>query len=442
MRTNVKTLLKIVPGATILFIMLLVFVYKYLTDAGRQVVHLGSPREALRDLLVAHTPSYSLFPDGASDPPGIGDQVPFFPFKDVLVRSVYFDDRPRDGHKNAAVFIALIRKNITDNKLIVGCQVGPHRAKDFAVNVIGETPKWRAYPQYNVIDHEEVLVDCFDVPVTNGASAYIFYKLYKEAEVDMVVSERPLMISPPRLPPSSPESKLYNLTVVTCTKIYGTPPWFIEWLEYQRTIGVDHVHLNVDDSFARNAPADMLLYVKRAMKEGFISADAWVPWLQNGKEVWYHNQGLILEDCVYRFRTTYDFIFILDTDDFFTPRVPEERKLHYYIKKYCTGDSVGSCKFRWVEFYPDHYGLSDQPTVGGNMTGRLKNFTHYVQPNRKSLHRINTVIDTCTHHAHRMLPGFKSIDVPQSAAYVGHVRKQKHPNFDKSKPIVSVARFP
>lgn len=439
MRTSVRTLAKVVPALLLLFVLLFVFFFKYLTYSKSDILHPGSPREAFRGSLFVQTPTSPYFESSEDE---MEMKVPFFPFKDVLVRSVYYDDRPRDGHQNTSVFIALIRKNITDNNLIVGCQVGRHKAKDFRVIVIGETPKWRAYPQYNVIDHEEVLVDCFNLPVQNGTSAYLFYKLYKEAEVDVAVSERPLLIPPPRLPPSSPDSKFHNLTIVTCTKIFGTPPWFIEWLDYQKTIGVDHVHLNVDDAFTRNAPVHMLLYVKKAMKEGFISADPWVPWLQNGKEVWYHNQGLILEDCVYRFRTTYDFIFILDTDDFFTPRILEEKKLHYYIKRYCMGDRVGSCKFRWVEFYPDHYGLSSQPTVGGNMTARLKNFTHYVQPNRKSLHRINTVIDTCTHHAHRMLPGFKSIDVPQSIAYVGHVRKQKHPNFDKKKPIVSVAKFP
>ena len=441
MRTNVKTFLKIVPGIFILFVLLFIFIFKYLTYASNNIVHLDGTREASGSFVVpinAQTSTDSYFPIY----PPLDDHVPFFPFKDVIVRSVYFDDRPRDGHQNTSVFIVLIRKNITDNKLVVGCQVGDHRAKEFSVNVIGETPKWRVYPQYNVIDHEEVLVDCFDLPVRNGSNAYLFYKLYQDAEIDVAASERQLVIPPPRLPPHSPNSVFHNFTIVTCTKIFGTPPWFVEWLEYQRTIGVDHVHLNVDDAFARNAPVDMLVTIKRAMKEGFVSADPWVPWLQNGKEVWYHNQGLILEDCVYRFRTAYDFIFILDTDDFFTPRVPDEKQLHYYIKKHCMAENVGSCKFRWIDFYPDHYGLTSEPTIGGNMTARLKNFTHYVQPNRKSLHRLGTVIDTCTHHAHRMLPGYRSIDVPMSEAYVGHVRKHNRPNFDSKKPIVAIATFP
>ncbi|CAI8005833.1 hypothetical protein GBAR_LOCUS4430 [Geodia barretti] len=42
--------------------------------------------------------------------------------KDVVVRSVYFDDRPRSGHVNASVFMVEARREIVDQGLIVGCQ--------------------------------------------------------------------------------------------------------------------------------------------------------------------------------------------------------------------------------------------------------------------------------------------------------------------------------
>ena len=154
MRTSVRTLARIVPALLVLFVLLFIFFFKYLTLYGKGVIlHSGSPREAFRGNLFVQTPTSPYF-QSSDDPSDEMDvNVPFFPFKDVLVRSVYYDDRPRDGHRNASVFITLIRKNVTDNNLIVGCQVGRHKAKDFRVNVIGETPKWRAYPQYKVIDH-------------------------------------------------------------------------------------------------------------------------------------------------------------------------------------------------------------------------------------------------------------------------------------------------
>jgi len=53
----------------------------------------------------------------------------FFPSKNVIVRALYYDDRQRDGHQDAVVFLVIAWKPITDNKWITGCQVGDHSAK-------------------------------------------------------------------------------------------------------------------------------------------------------------------------------------------------------------------------------------------------------------------------------------------------------------------------
>ena len=425
----------------VLFAVILISLLAYnflLSDKSTTILHRGNARfgvhfsESLFNLSLSNEADHELKK---------GPQ--FFPSKSVIIRAVYYDDRPRDGHQNAAVFLVMVWKNITDNNWVTGCQVGEYSAMEYGVNVIGETPKWRVYKSYNKIDHEEVLVDCFDIQdAHNGMDGYLFYKASKDGEVEMAVSERPLVIPIPHIPPKSPESSKYNFTVMTCTKIFDRPPWLQEWLEYQRTIGVDHVHMNMDDSFIRHCSREDLKYLGELINDGFLSADLWVLWLENGKEIWYHNQGLILEDCVYQFRTTYDHMFILDTDDFFTPRVPGETKVHYYIDKYCREKYTGSCKFRWIEFYPDHYHLRDTPTVGGNITDRVLNFTHYIQPNRKSMHRPNTVIDSATHHAHKLIKDYHIKEVHHSIAYVAHVRKGKHPDFDKSHSIVSVAGMP
>ena len=247
----------------------------------------------------------------------------YFASKDVIIRAVYFDDRQRDKHRNTSVFLALILKNITDRKLITGCQVGDKRTEMFDMKLIGETRYWRIYPQYNIIDHEEVFVHCYDLPARNGSPAYLFYKMsVNSTEEKRVGSELPIMFPAPRIEPSSAVGVKYNLTVLTCTKVFGDPPWLEEWIKYQKAIGVDHVHLIADESFFRKIKREKFYFLENLIAEGFLSVDFWIMWLNNGKEVWYHNQGLIIEDCIYQFRGTYDYVFILDTDDFFIPRVP------------------------------------------------------------------------------------------------------------------------
>ncbi len=358
----------------------------------------------------------------------------YFPSKDVLIRAVYFDDRVQNNYQNASVFLVLILKNITDQKLVTGCQVGDSRGKNYDVNLIGETKMWRIYRKYNVIDHEEVLVHCYDLPALNGSKAYLYYKLSVNSTEELrQESERLLMFPSPRVLPSSVDGLRYNLTVLTCTKVFGNPPWLKEWLVYQRAIGVDHVHLTADESFFRGVTKELSYFISSLIEEGFLSVNFWIMWLANGKEVWYHNQGLILEDCIYQFRGTYDYVFILDTDDFFVPRVLGEEKVHYYINKLCLRDGEGTCKFRWVEFYPDHYGLNDVSSLmNGNMTSLLKNYSHVNLGNRKSVHRINAILDTATHYAFSMMPHYKRVEYPVKLAYVAHIRKGKKPDVKKN----------
>lgn len=354
----------------------------------------------------------------------------FFASKDVLIRAVYFDDRPRYNHHNTSVFLVLIWKELTDKHLVSGCQVGENRAKTFNVKLIGETRMWRIYPKYNVIDHEEALIHCYDLPGENGSEAYLYYRLSENSTVEKrVKSERPLLLPAQRIQPTSDVGIKYNITILTCTKVFGNPPWLIEWLDYQKGIGVDHVHLIGDESFFRDIEKGVSYALEQLLADGFLSVDFWIMWLKNGKEVWYHNQGLILEDCIYQFRGTYDYIFILDTDDFFIPRVPGEPSAQYYINELCLEDNKGTCKFRWVEYYPDHYGFNTSlPMVCGNVTSRLRNFTHLNQGNRKSVHRSQAVVDTATHYAFEILPKYTRVEVPVNTAYVAHMRKGKKPD--------------
>ena len=350
--------------------------------------------------------------------------LPSFHFsKDLFVRAVYFDSRPRDGHQNVSVFLVVCVRNITDDNLITGCVVDGVPAKDYSVKLIGETPLWRAF--YNYINHEEVLVHCYDLPARNGSTAHIAYRANKKTDVvTLAASERPLFIPAPRITPTSEEGRKYDLTVVACAKVFNRPPWLKEWLTYQKTLGIDHVHLDAEDSFVNNGGMNQD-YIREMMAEGFLSVDIWKRYL-NGGEIWYHNQGLIYEDCPYRFMGTYDYIVMMDTDDFFTPRVPTEKKIHYYISRYCMDKTIGSCKFRWVEYYPDSYGMDKNiSTEDGNMTKALKSYTHYNQGNPKSLHRTTVLIDTATHYAYKMMPGFRIFNVPVSVAYVAHVRLYK-----------------
>lgn len=87
-----------------------------------------------------------------------------------------------------------------------------------------------------------------------------------------------------------------------------------------------------------------------------------------------------------------------------------------------------------MEFYPDHFGLNKStPLLNGNITSQLKNFTHYRQGNRKSIHKTNAVVDAATHYAFRIINKYQRVEVPIELAYVAHMRKGKKPDLKKVK---------
>ena len=72
----------------------------------------------------------------------------------------------------------------------------------------------------------------------------------------------------------------------------------------------------------------------------------------------------------------YDYVMLLDIDEFFTPRVVNETKNHYYVKRCCSDKSCGSCHFHEVMYYPD-CGMKGKVGEDGNITSHLVSYTYW-----------------------------------------------------------------
>ena len=113
------------------------------------------------------------------------------------------------------------------------------------------------------------------------------------------------------------------------------------------------VHLAVLDEFIKdNGFLDYLskerFFVVHQRNE-CITVKVWNKWHE--KKEWYdHGTMFIYLDCVYHYRGTYDYIILLDTDDFFTVRVPG-MSLKDMIVKHCSSNTTGSCVFDWLFYY-------------------------------------------------------------------------------------------
>ena len=351
--------------------------------------------------------------------------------KDILVRSVYFDDRSRSGHANASVFMVEAVRSAVDDGLIIGCQVGDNFGVYIQVRRLTEIELY-VHKKHSYVTHDLIMVDCFDLPVKNGSRAFLFFKKKNNSTSDAgiaysVESERSLFFPSPRISRGK-EIKLLVCVATARYTAYGHRltiyNLIYNWLKYQRTIGVDHVHFIAHPSFLTVGTLENDV-MRRAILDNFISIEFWEPWLNETDNYHGHSQMLAYQDCAYRFRGTYDYIMMCDTDDFFVPRVANQPTFQYYIKQWCR---YGMCKFPWAERYPDCGLNKERMTPDGNITSVLTSQRAVWRREPKSLHVSSSVLDVGIHRPLETMPGVSVTHVPNNIAYFAHIRHGKTPD--------------
>lgn len=345
--------------------------------------------------------------------------------KDLIVHSTYFDDRPRQGHENVTMIFFSSNRTIATSKWITGCGVGSTAARKFLVR-----PTYQQASRRHKYPYEQYVLECYDLPVTNESTVFVMYKTAQDTAQDITVkSESKVVIPAPRVQPTGDK---YNFTVATCTKAFNSKVTYLsEFVRYQRTLGVDHVHLSVLDEFVRDGSFQNLVMQNKDMSEalnsGYLTFDVQKVWYAENETFLYSSVYQRL-GCFFHFRGTYDYISIADPDDFFTPRITGITDIKHYIQEYCTKgtSSAGSCRFEWRWVYPDVCGVTGKIGEDGNVTDTVKvSKVERYDRNRKSIHSTRTVLDFSFHDAECkscLLPGHKVVDVAPEIAYFIHNR--------------------
>ena len=338
-------------------------------------------------------------------------------FIDLLPRSVYFDSRHRDGHDNATVILVQVSKLAIEKKRVVGCGVDNTFTIDFkfvALGVMG----W-VHPRYPQFTHDDAMLTCYDMPTQQGSRVFVLY-VNESGSILKLETEKAVYI-----PPEKVSHKFnHRSSIVVCTTVYGKPPWLREWLVYQKTIGVDFIHIYAQESFISEGGANNSV-LQSYLKSGYAKLDVWKAYLSI-KQDFYHQQPLLYVDCPYRYRTEFDYALLYDTDDFFVPVIPGESDIHYYVKKFFRDNKVGAMQFWWINYYPDR-GLTKDPEAieDGNVTKYLTDKAHSNSLNYKSIYRLSVLVENLIHRVESMLPGYRAGVIPTNNAYVAHLRITK-----------------
>ena len=339
-------------------------------------------------------------------------------FHQLLPRAAYFDVRGWGEHKNATVVLV----HLTRTSKVVACKINNYLTKAVEVKQLKLNP-W-LHKKFGDCTHDNVLVVCYDTPGLNDSKVFIVYELENASQFVSVESEHRLLV--PKVRKSS------NSTVMVCTTVFDTPPHFGAWIRYQKTLGVDMIHINAQESFLSSSAYNDSFFLE-SLHSGFIQLQVWKEHLPPGA-LFYHSQALLYQDCLYRYLGVYDYCMCADTDDFLVSRDKNDPGIHRLIQKIFNSNpkqQVNSVSLQWIRYLEPAKGFdpSEKEIKDGNLTQYVNTLQGEDEGKyrTKSIYRLSAMAELGIHESSLFLETGKQWihRVSETVGYVAHIRK--HP---------------
>lgn len=334
----------------------------------------------------------------------------------VLPRAAFFDGRKRGKFKNATVILAHMKKAAIKRSLVIACKVDDHQTMLVKVQTM-RMNGW-IHANHPECTHDNAFVLCYNTPGRNNSRVSLVYaNPDNESQHFETESEHPLFVPPHTV-------KRSRSSVMVCATVYDSPPYFSEWLHYQRTLGVDFVYINAQQSFLTSKEFKNTFF-QSLLTDGFVQLKVWQEYL-NKREVYYHSQLLYYQNCLYRFQGVHDYAIMVDTDDYVIPRT--NKTLQHCLDSLFV-KNTGSIRLQWVRYYEPRCGLN----LTGNLTSHnVGNLTQYInissareEKNFKSVHKLSSTVEVNVHEVGELMPGYRWTMAPEGVIYAAHLKKLK-----------------
>ena len=369
--------------------------------------------------------------DTSSDSKPVVVQIPFnaavanemFHF---LPRAAFFDNRERGKHKNTVVILGHMRKKQGNNNVVVtACKVGEYHIKLSEIKSL-KINRWlhTVHPEYT---HDDVLIYCYDIPTSivnnNSVVSVIYVNPENRLEHIAIESEHSLFI------PNEGDSQ--SSTVMTCTTVFDTPPHFGAWIRYQKTLGVDMVHINAHESFLSSSSVNDSDFVE-SLQNGFVQLAVWKEYLPPGSS-FYHSQALYYQYCLYRYLGVYDYCVCADTDDFLVSIDDKDVGIHKLIKKLFHNKLIGSTSLEWIRYIEPVNGFDppEESIRNGNLTQHSDtSIGEHAGELTKSIYKLSAMLEFGIHNSELFLPSkhFRRRTSPRKVGYMAHIKKTRIKN--------------
>jgi hypothetical protein len=338
-------------------------------------------------------------------------------YRYLIPRAAFFDKRVRGKYNNATVILTHVIKSLVVKP--VGCIVdGQHTSKVElkAININGWIHK--AHPECT---HDNVFIFCFNTPGRNNSKVSVMYENpQNKSEIFVTDSEHPLFV-----PKSREKSKEFASSVLACTTVFGTPPYFGAWLRHQKTIGVDLVYVNAANTFlCGDAFNDTFL--QESIENGFVQLKVWKEYLKPGA-LFYHSQALYYQNCVYRFQGVYNYAIMSDFDDFVIPA--RGKDIGEILRSiFDPKPNLGGVQLDWFRYFEPDGGFDNDEILAGKFMQYIEAEPGVPEHNSKSIHKLTATSDVGIHHISGQMKGYTWTRAPKNKVYMAHFKNRQRPN--------------
>jgi len=173
---------------------------------------------------------------------------------DLVPHQVYLDRRPRFSYSNATVVFISVHEQY--RHAIIGCEIDGiqiHQTKVVDIAIL------HYIVDYFNISHNDCYLFCYNANINESSKVSVLYSKNGSVVKESVRSD--VVIIPPR-------NSVEEEGVMICATGFGVLPHLDQWLTYQKTLGVNFIHLNVHPSFLENLHTSSTL--KEFIQSGFV----------------------------------------------------------------------------------------------------------------------------------------------------------------------------
>lgn len=334
--------------------------------------------------------------------------------KAVVPLRAFLERRPLNDHDNATIILVQVKKGILSGNKITGCGVGSETATEFEVLLLNSYKNFvhRFYPS---LTHDEAIIICYDLKFHQGTDQpFITYRnaynypIQVQTKLDLTLT----------IGVGMERNSSINPRVLLCaTELKGTRSFSNEWIQYQKNLGVDFIHLYTTQT-------DKFLDVDDSE---ILHVDHWESTL--GEELYHQSQYLWYMDCLYRYQGLFDYVLVYDTSDYFIPMIPNKFDIRSYIKVIFHQKHTGSVLFRRVV-----YSVGDRCKFKAQlrryvmkMPSNISNILDHYEFKElglltKGMHKLSAIVEISPQKAVSLLPGYVTERISPEIAYVVHIR--------------------